>query len=155
MNNQSALWLYTRVIQHKKITLCYFDVTNSYSKNLFSPALIYIFPPSFVLSGTKFAEACFTSEGHQEGQLRQPEHFNKITLLQRINGEMLFFLSFSLFFKAGLKYVKHYKLKSVHVLQFAFANLDSRCSEPFVTYNAIGFLTLVWSHIRYKKTSST
>ena len=46
---------------------------------------------------------------------------------------MLFFLSFSLFFKAGLKYVTHYKLKSVHVLQFAFANLDSRCSETFVT----------------------
>ena len=44
MNNQSALWLYARVKQHKKITLCYFDVTNSYSKNLFSPALIYIFP---------------------------------------------------------------------------------------------------------------
>ena len=28
----------------QKITLCYFDVTNSYPKNLFSPALIYIFP---------------------------------------------------------------------------------------------------------------
>ena len=71
-------------------------------KSFFSRAHLH-FPPSFVLSGTKFAEACFTSEGHQEGQLRQPEHFNKITLLQRINGEMLFFLSFSLFFKAGLK----------------------------------------------------
>ena len=71
-------------------------------KSFFSRAHLH-FPSSFVLSGTKFAEACFTSEGHQEGQLRQPEHFNKITLLQRINGEMFFFLSFSLFFKAGLK----------------------------------------------------
>ena len=79
-------------------------------KSFFSRAHLH-FPPSFVLSGTKFAEACFTSEGNHGGQLRQPEHFNKITLLQRINGEMLFFLSFSLFFKAGLKYVKHYKLK--------------------------------------------
>ena len=67
-------------------------------KSFFSRAHLH-FPPSFVLSGTKFAEACFTSEGHQEGQLRQPEHFNKITLLQRINGEMLFFLSFSLFLR--------------------------------------------------------
>ena len=101
-------------------------------KSFFSRAHLH-FPPSFVLSGTKFAEACFTSKLTSLGQLRQPEHFNKITLLQRINGEMLFFLSFSLFFKAGLKYVKHYKLKSVHVLQFAFANLDSHCSETFVT----------------------
>ena len=99
--------------------------------SFFSRAHLH-FPPSFFLSGTKFAEACFTSEGHYGGQLRQPEHFNKITLLQRINGEMLFFLSFSLFFKAGLKYVKHYKL-SVHVLQFVFANLDYHFSKTSVT----------------------
>ena len=132
MNNQSALWLYTRVIQYKKPHYAISMWQIPTPKIFFLPRS-FTFPPSFVLSGTKFAEACFTSEGNHGGQFRQPEHFNKITLLQRINGEMLFFLSFSLFVKAGLKWGTHYKLKSVHVLQFAFANLDSHCSETFVT----------------------
>lgn len=95
----------------QKTTLCYLDVTNSYSKNLFSPALIYISPRVSCWAEQSLLKLVSHLNWHHWGHLRQPEHFNKITLLQKINGEMLFFLSFSLFFKAGLKYVKHYKLK--------------------------------------------